>query len=219
MEDIGRPPTQPERRSIYGAPNSLTENCRKHSRYTQIANLHGFWGRFPHYGIVIAQDHADRLPMIKNNHVLLVEGDRDRLHGLQRILATRGQVDAYETFAHARRRLLLCRPPPQLLVTNGRLGPYNGIHLAYLAATLALPTRVVVYDSADRLTLAREAQRAGAFFVRGSHLTAALPRYLEADLPTWDRRNVGSPNRRQVFRGGRRATDAKADSLDVGDTE
>jgi hypothetical protein len=146
-----------------------------------------------------------------NNHLLLllVEGDRERREGLQQMLPTGVQIDAYEHFADARRRLLLCRPPPQLLVTNSRLGPYNGIHLAYLAATLALPTRVVVYDSADRLTLAPEARRAGAFFVRGSQVAAALPGYLDADLPTWDRRNVGCLDRRQEFRGGRRSTDRR----------
>jgi DNA-binding NtrC family response regulator len=144
--------------------------------------------------------------MTKN--VLLVWGDRERLQVLQQALTGRAQVHACRDFTDARARLLLC--PPHVLVTNARLGAYNGLHLAYLAAALALPTRVLVHGDADGVAIAREAQRAGAFFVPGPQIAAALPAYLNAELPPRDRRNIEHPDRRQQYRGGRRATDSEA---------
>jgi DNA-binding NtrC family response regulator len=140
--------------------------------------------------------------------VLLVDVDRERLHALQRILAFRVQVDACADFAGARARLLA--RPPDLLVTNNRLGAYNGLHLAYLAAAVALPTRVVVYGDADRVALARDTQLAGAFYVPGELIAMALPAYLDAELPPQDRRDAEHADRRKEFRGGRRATDSEA---------
>jgi DNA-binding NtrC family response regulator len=138
--------------------------------------------------------------------VLLAEGNRERRLALQAVLARRAQVDARPDFVGARARLLAS--PPHLLVTNIRLGAYNGLHLAHLAATLALPTRVIVYGDADSVALAREAQIAGAFYVPGQRIAAALPAYLDAELPPTDRRDVARVDRRQQFRRGRRATDS-----------
>jgi DNA-binding NtrC family response regulator len=143
-----------------------------------------------------------------NKDVLLVELDRGRLHVLQRILAFRARVDPCADFVGARARLLA--RPPDLLVTNSRLGAYNGLHLAYLAAAAVLPTRVVVYGDADCVSLARETQIAGAFYVADQHIAAALPAYLAADLPPQDRRDAEQADRRQQLRGGRRATDSEA---------
>jgi DNA-binding NtrC family response regulator len=137
--------------------------------------------------------------------VLLVDGNREKLQALLEILALRAQVEACPDFANARARLLA--RPPDLLVTNSRLGAYNGLHLAYLAAAAPLPTRVVIYGDADSVALAREAQSAGAFYVPGRLIVAALPAYLDAELPPHDRRDVARADRRQQFRGGRRATD------------
>jgi hypothetical protein len=130
------------------------------------------------------------------------------LQALQHVLAFRAQVEAYADFVRARARLIA--RPPNLLVTHSRLGDYNGLHLAYLAVALALPTRVVVYGQADDLALARETQIAGAFYVASQQIVAALPAYLDAELPPQDRRDAARPDRRQQFRGGRRATDSDA---------
>jgi DNA-binding NtrC family response regulator len=139
--------------------------------------------------------------------VLVVDGDRERRQVLQRSLAGRAQVQASADFPDARTRLLVS--PPHVLVTNTRLGSYNGLHLAYLAATLVLPTRVLVYGIADDVALAREAQHAGAFYVPMQQIAAALPVYVAAELPPRDRRNVERPDRRREFRGGRRITDSR----------
>jgi DNA-binding NtrC family response regulator len=137
--------------------------------------------------------------------VLLVDSDPRRLRALERILAFRAQVDPCPDFVRARARLIA--HPPNLVVTHSRLGEYNGLQLAYLAAVLALPARVVVYGEADDLTLAREAQIARAFYVPSQLIAAALPAYLDAELPPQDRRDVARLDRRQRCRGGRRATD------------
>jgi hypothetical protein len=118
------------------------------------------------------------------------------------------RIERSEDFVGARAQLLA--HPPDLLVTNGQLGEHNGLHLAYLAAALKLPTRVVVYGDAEDRFLARETQIAGAFYVPRHHLAAALPAYVGAALPPQDRRDVARPDRRQLFRGGRRATDSDA---------
>jgi len=140
--------------------------------------------------------------------VLLVDLDRGMLRALQQVLAFRAQVDLCADFVRARARLIA--RPPNLLVTPAHLGAYNGLHLAYLAVALALPTRVVVYDEADDLSLARETKIAGAFYVPRHHVAAALSAYVGAKLPPQDRRDVARPDRRQLSRGGRRATDVDA---------
>lgn len=137
--------------------------------------------------------------------MLLVDLDLRRLRALQRVLAFTAQVDLCADFVGARARLIA--RPPNLLVTHSRLGAYNGLHLAYLAMALRLPTRVVVYGDADDLVLARETQIAGAFYVPCQQIAVALPAYLDAELPPQDRRDVANPDHRQQFRGGRRATD------------
>jgi DNA-binding NtrC family response regulator len=138
-------------------------------------------------------------------HVLLVDIDRDRLQGLRRTLTFRVKVEACTNFAGARTRLLVS--PPDLLVTNSRLGAYNGLHLAHIAKTVASPTRVVVYGDTDHAAVARESRIAGAFYVSGQQIAAALPAYVDAKLPPRDRREVSYIDRRQLFRGGRRASD------------
>ena len=124
---------------------------------------------------------------------------------MRHVLALRARVDPCADFVAARARLLA--HPPHLLVTDSRLGAYNGLHLAYLASTLALPTRVIVYGDAGDASLARETQIAGAFYVPRHQVATSLPAYLDADLPSQDRRDVLHPCRREQFRGGRRVTD------------
>jgi DNA-binding NtrC family response regulator len=97
---------------------------------------------------------------------------------------------------------------PAMLVTALRLGDFNGIHLVHLSKLANPRAPCVVYGEAEGdVELGREAQRAGAFYERRSRLPFALRRYLTADLPTQDRRDIRRPDRRTEFRGGRRSTD------------
>jgi hypothetical protein len=97
------------------------------------------------------------------------------------------------------------------LVSNLRLGAYNGLHLVHLVLSEpGLPTRYLVYGDGAQW-LAREAQRLGAFYEFPVRLPHALPAYLQAlldaRLPALDRRDPGVPDRRGAFRGGRRRAD------------
>ena len=116
-------------------------------------------------------------------------------------------VEGYCDFSAARARFLA--QPADFLVTNLRLRAYNGLHLVYLAATLASAagTRSIVYDEQSDISLLREAQSAGAFVDSANRLYHALPAYVTSTLPTRDRRDVRLADRRLTFRGGRRAAD------------
>src|SRR5437660_4742977 len=105
--------------------------------------------------------------------------------------AVRG--DAYVTLAASfeEARTVLFSGSWDLLVTNLRLGAYNGLHLVHLAASKHLVTRSIVYSGGDDDVMrARGVQEAGAFYEREDLLAMALPSYLRGALPKSDRRNV-----------------------------
>ena len=135
--------------------------------------------------------------------VLLVDSTASSLRAVQNALRLVAEVEAYADFQAARTRLLV--KPPDLLVTNLRLEAYNGLHLVHLAAEL--PTRCIAYGEDHDLVLAREVQAAGAFYERSKRLLHALTSYVRATLPPHDRRRPTVLDRRQIVRGGRRATD------------
>ena len=115
------------------------------------------------------------------------------------------EVDLQTQFETA--RLDLPRRPLAALVTNIRLGSFNGIHLAYLAKHEHPGARTIVYTSRHDAMLASEARHAGAFYERQASLPFSLARFLTATLPPEDRRNTNVVDRRTLFRGGRRTTD------------
>jgi len=139
--------------------------------------------------------------------LLIVDTSLDRLCVLQQATRFVADVEGYCDFSAARARFLA--HPADFLVTNLRLRAYNGLHLVYLAATLAnaAGTRCIVYDEQSDIGLLREAQSAGAFVDSANHLYYALPAYVTSTLPTRDRRDVRLTDRRIMFRGGRRSTD------------
>ncbi len=111
-----------------------------------------------------------------------------------------------QSFAEARQDIAAFAPA--MLLTALRLGDFNGIHLVHLSKLANPRAPCVVYGEADAdVELGREAQRAGAFYEPRSRVPFALRRYLTSDLPPKDRRDIGRPDRREQFRGGRRATD------------
>ena len=117
---------------------------------------------------------------------------------------------AYEVIVHtqfdaARRQLAV--QVPALLIANVRLESFNGIHLVYLARSSGLSVRVIIYARQHDRVLAREAQRAGAFYERQFLLPHSVQRLIGAELPPLDRREADFVDRRTMFRGGRRVTD------------
>jgi hypothetical protein len=117
------------------------------------------------------------------------------------------QVKAHTEFESVRRLLNGAGELPNALVSNVRLGEFNGIHLVYLAKLHDSRLRALVYGRPHDPMLAREAQRASAFYQRQGFLSFSLASFLRAGLPVNDRRDVSGIDRRTTFRGGRRTTD------------
>jgi hypothetical protein len=137
--------------------------------------------------------------------VLLVEPD-SRLREQLRVAGTRlVDLDAHAGAPLARANLLANQY--DWLVTNVRLGAYNGLHLAYLARLKNPSARILIYGREVDLSLAREAQGLGAFYESQLCIARSLSAYLRGALPAHDRRDPGRGNRRGIFRGGRRCTD------------
>lgn len=137
--------------------------------------------------------------------VLLIEPDAALRAGLRDSIQSLAEVDDCAEFPAARARLFATSY--DWLVANLRLHAYNGLHLVHLAAAVGLPTRSLVYGERHDVFLAREAQRAGAFYECRDHLPRALAAYLRGMLPSADRRDPMITDRRSLFRGGRRCTD------------
>lgn len=136
--------------------------------------------------------------------VMLVEPEPQRWEAVRQACKGVG-INVCGDFTEARHRLM--ESPPAILVTNLRLGAYNGLHLVYLVAANKYPTRTIVYSTHQDLPLIEEAQSIGAFYEPAQRLAQALPGYLQAKLPARDRRSPTERDRRRLFRGGRRAAD------------
>jgi hypothetical protein len=144
--------------------------------------------------------------MVSVQRVLIAEPDGAIRARLRKAIRERALIDGDSDFLSARTHLL--SRPYDWLVTNLRLDQYNGLHLVYLAGAAKLPARFLVYDDRRDVELAREAQRAGAFFESRHRVHLALAAYLRGTLPPLDRRNPAMPDRRAVPRGSRRCTDS-----------
>ncbi len=141
------------------------------------------------------------------HRVLLVDPNHLHLTQLERALRDVAAVTTVDNFL-AGRAAIVDANPPNLLITNLRLGPYNGIHLALLASVYH--TRCIVYATQHDLVLARQVQGAGAFYVPLEQLPLVLPAFLTLQVPQRDRRDPAVRDRRKTFRGGRRMTDVKS---------
>jgi hypothetical protein len=137
--------------------------------------------------------------------LLLVEPDAAVSHWLRPTFDRVAKATICGDFLSARSQLLSAAP--DILVTNLRLGEYNGLHLVLLATSDRGVTRSVVYNDRPDPYLVREAQNLGGFFERTARLPYALPGYVHFALPNKDRREVSRYDRRGAFRGGRRSAD------------
>jgi DNA-binding NtrC family response regulator len=119
--------------------------------------------------------------------ILLVEPDDASRESLRAAASDLGNVESCATFEAARARLMASRV--DFLVTNIRLGAFNGLHLVYLSqfSERAGAPRAIVYNDGKDIGLAREAQRAGAFYVES--LPVSLAGYLDGALPERERRD------------------------------
>jgi hypothetical protein len=137
--------------------------------------------------------------------VLLVDLSAERLTRIRRRLSYTDDVVACSDFRFARTQLLARQPT--FLVSHSRLGEFNALHLVYLAVGASLPTRFILFDEPRDAILVAEARSLGAFYETTSRLPFSLPSYMQASLPNRDRRESAAPDRRTLFRSGRRAAD------------
>jgi hypothetical protein len=136
--------------------------------------------------------------------VLLVEPNPRVAEAIEESIRPVAQVYHHLEFESARRRLGTMRF--DFVVSNLRLGAFNGLHLTY-AANADVPARSIVYTDAREPALAQDVKRAGAFYETSDRVAVTLGAYLASALPPADRRDPAMPDRRTPFRGGRRIWD------------
>jgi DNA-binding NarL/FixJ family response regulator len=137
--------------------------------------------------------------------VLLVEPESSIRTGLHESI--RAMADVYEKARFECARRLLASTPFDFVVSNIRLGPYNGLHLVHLSFSAGVRPRCIVYTAERDESLAREVRRAGAFYDTADCVPITLAAHLRGSVPTADRRNASAPDRRTTPRGGRRCLD------------
>jgi DNA-binding NtrC family response regulator len=144
-------------------------------------------------------------PSVSRTHILLVEPDDAARVVLYAAASALAHVESHRRFEMARARVNL--EEFDFLLTNVRLDAFNGLHLVYLRSSGLGALRAIVYSAERDPGLARQAQRAGAFYETRECLPVTLGAYLRGTLPTRDRRDPTRQDRRGVFRGGRRCWD------------
>jgi DNA-binding NtrC family response regulator len=137
--------------------------------------------------------------------LLLVEPDASVGQSLRATVERIAKTIICNDFLSARSQLLSAAP--EILVTNLRLGEYNGLHLVLLATSDQAGTKSIVHSNRPDPYLIREAQALGAFFERTERLRYSLAGYVRFALPPHDRRESPRYDRRTIFRGGRRSAD------------
>jgi DNA-binding response OmpR family regulator len=153
---------------------------------------------------------------------LVVEPNfRDVLMLVPVLTALGFQVTATKTFEEARQSL---RVPPRLLITEIRLGEFNGLHLVLRGLSARQDMAAIVTSTVDDLVLRAEAEALGATFVlkpstteemravisrtvfRGSQ-NLPIPIRAPFERRTTDRRATAG----SVFAPERRSTDRRVD--------
>jgi DNA-binding NarL/FixJ family response regulator len=142
--------------------------------------------------------------------VLLVEPDDFTRDTLRDAMSPLAFVECHRSFETARARLRVATF--DFMVTNLRLGAYNGLHLVYTGASGPESPKAVVYSDKFDASVAREVQRAGAFYETSSYLPITLAAYLTASLPTRDRRDPAIYQPGALLPSGQRSSDVQLSS-------
>jgi DNA-binding NtrC family response regulator len=137
--------------------------------------------------------------------VLLVEPNAHVAATLRAAGRALGTIDHHVTFETARESLI--HQPVDFVITNLRLSEFNGLHLVHLVASHVAGAKCIVYTDRRDPALAREVQRAGAFYETAECLPVTMAAYLRGNLPDLDRRDPQQTDRRGLPRGGRRCWD------------
>jgi DNA-binding response OmpR family regulator len=112
--------------------------------------------------------------------LLLVDDDLSLLGALSRFLSDNGfQVVPCSTFEDAKREITTLRP--DIVITDVRLGAFNGLQLALMARDVRADVRVVVFSGFDDPVLKEEARRIGATYLVKPVSGHALVQELRSD--------------------------------------
>jgi DNA-binding response OmpR family regulator len=96
--------------------------------------------------------------------LLIVDDDIPLLSALSRYLEDSGfHVASSSAFEEAREHISSARP--DIVITDVRLGAFNGLQLAMLARDVRPDARVVVFSGFDDPVLKEEARRIGAAYL------------------------------------------------------
>lgn len=96
--------------------------------------------------------------------LLLIDDDQALLQALGRFLSDSGySVISCSTFEDAKREISTMHP--DIVVTDVRLGAFNGLQLALLARDVRPDVRIVVFSGFDDPVLKEEARRLGATYL------------------------------------------------------
>jgi DNA-binding NtrC family response regulator len=99
----------------------------------------------------------------RRSQILVVDDDVSLLEALYRGLSDDFEVTACSTFEEARRRLREQRF--DVLITDVRLGAFNGLQLAVLSNDVNHGTKVIVFSGYDDAVLRSEAEQLGAVYL------------------------------------------------------
>ena len=115
--------------------------------------------------------------VVNSPTVLLVGSDEALLTGLAEMLAASGHtVVACPCFDEAKRYLQTATP--HAIVTDVRLGAFNGLHLVLLAKEKAPATTAIVYSGREDSGLRQDAATSGATYLEKEMLSVGLLAHL-----------------------------------------
>jgi DNA-binding NtrC family response regulator len=128
--------------------------------------------------------HVQLSVPITEKRVFLVDDDPSLLRLLKQWLTDQGlAVNAFGSFNDAKQLLLTA--PPDLLLTDVRLGAFNGLQLVILAKQVNAKTSAIIMSAFDDPALRREAEASGATaylvkpFNRDAFVTAVRQAFAE----------------------------------------
>ena len=132
------------------------------------------------FGCMLSGEMAERT---EHEAILVVEDDVPLLQAVERTFREAGRrVVACSTFEEGRKALRTHRFAG--LLTDVRLGAFNGLQLAVIARQLQPDMRLIVYSGFDDPVLRAEAERLRAIYVVKPITAGQLLRLFEAQTET-----------------------------------
>jgi DNA-binding response OmpR family regulator len=117
-----------------------------------------------------------------SKHVVIVEDD-EQLLGLLECWLTDAGYDVVACVRFADAKTYLANHTPDILLTDLRLGAYNGLQLALLVREVHPDVAVVVLSGYDDPVLRKEAAQYGARYLRKPITSEDLLRHLDEATP------------------------------------